>query len=147
MKTKQFVTILIGGFLLLALSINGTAKENSIHTAFNQTKDKKAQFPGGKAELKKWLKENMDYPEDAKRYGTVVVEFTVKKNGKLADFRIHKGVNDQLDVLAVEILRGMPKWEPAMKGGKEVDSKVQLPVKFVLISEKGSLNEDEETED
>jgi len=96
-----------------------------------QEADKKAQFPGGEKAMKIWLKENLDYPKDAKRYGSVIVTFTVKKNGSLSDFKVQKGVNETLDIAAVEILRGMPKWEPAVKGGKKVNSLVQLPVKFV----------------
>lgn len=135
----KFKTLLI----LLALSLsfgNLSALETSHIESVQQTeKDKQASFPGGKEELKKWLKENMDYPADMKRYGSVVIDFVVKKNGKLSDFKVHKGVNEDLDILAVEILRGMPKWEPAIKNGKAVDSNVQLPVKFVPKSDKGGL--------
>lgn len=135
----KFKTLLI----LLALSLsfgNLSAFETSNTEIVQQTeKDKQASFPGGKEELKKWLKENMDYPADMKRYGSVVIDFVVKKNGKLSDFKVHKGVNEDLDILAVEILRGMPKWEPAIKNGKAVDSNVQLPVKFVPKSDKGGL--------
>ncbi|MCB0803827.1 MAG: energy transducer TonB [Flavobacteriales bacterium] len=106
-----------------------------------QEKDKQASFPGGKEELAKWLRENMDYPSDMKRFGTVTIDFIVKKNGKLTDFAIRKGVDEDLDVIAIEILRGMPKWEPAIKDGKAVDSKVQLPVKFVPKKEEGGLSE------
>lgn len=102
----------------------------------SQDKMVKAQFPGGEEKLKEWLRENMDYPEGAKRFGTVIVRFMVKKNGKLSDFVIQKGVQESLDVAAIEILRGMPKWEPAVKDGKAIDSMVQLPVKFVPKKEK-----------
>ncbi len=138
MKIKSFaiaLIILIGFGFDLPERTNHPMPEKH----FKVGEDKRASFPGGKEALAEWLKENMDYPEDLKRFGTVVVDFIVKKNGKCTDFKVHKGVNEDLDILAVEILRGMPKWEPAMKDGKAVDSKVQLPVKFVPKSEKGNL--------
>ena len=95
-----------------------------------QTENKQASFPGGKEALKKWLRENTNYPEDAKRYGTILVTFTVKKNGKLDDFAVKKGVSEFLDYAAVQILKGMPKWEPALKNGKAVDAEAQVSVRF-----------------
>ena len=139
----RILTITLAFASILSLTASDLNSNNSIciEVSSLQEKDKQASFPGGKEELKKWLRENMDYPADAKRYGTVMVDFIVKKNGKLADFAIRKSVNDILDVAAVEILRGMPKWEPAMKGGKAVESKVQLPVKFVPKKEEGGLSD------
>lgn len=137
MKLKTLLILLaftfsVGSFASQQIATNETAQQTE--------KDKQASFPGGKEELKKWLKENMDYPEDMKRFGSVMIDFVVKKNGKLSDFKVHKGVNEELDILAVEILRGMPKWEPAIKNGKAVDSNVQLPVKFVPKNDKGGLD-------
>lgn len=141
---KLFFLGFIASLLVSMPSTTSTANVYETSNIEEQSKDKRASFPGGKEELVKWLKENLDYPEDAKRYGTVVVDFIVKKNGKLTDFHVHKGVNEILDIAAVEILRGMPKWEPAIKNGKAVDSKVQLPVKFVPKGQKGDLESDEE---
>lgn len=146
MQLKKILFGILAITLAIAPISKGIAFEGKNSIAETQSADKRAQFPGGKEELKKWLKENMDYPEEAKRYGTVVIDFVVKKNGKLAEFKIHKGVNEELDIIAVEILRGMPKWEPAMKDGVAVESNVQLPVKFVPISQRGSLNEEENEE-
>lgn len=127
--------------LMVSTSTYANVPPSDANTYTQEVKDKKASFPGGKEALKEWLKENMDYPEDMRRYGSVMIDFVVKKNGKTTDFKVHKGVNEELDILAVEILRGMPKWEPAMKNGKAVDSNVQLPVKFVPKSDKGGLGD------
>ena len=135
------ITLALASFFSLSATDLNTSNSIHIEAISIQEKDKQASFPGGKEELKKWLRENLDYPSEAKRYGTVMVDFIVKKNGKLSDFAIRKSVNDILDVAAVEILRGMPKWEPAIKNGKAVDSKVQLPVKFVPKKEEGGLSD------
>ena len=144
MRKKILLLSVLAGSLLFAPSFNGNAEESSNNIYLAQSTDKKASFPGGKAELKKWLDENIDYPEESRRYGSVIVEFVVKKNGKLEKFTVYKGVNKELDGLAVDILSGMPKWEPAIKNGQPVESKAQVSVKFVPKSERGKLNESEE---
>lgn len=133
-NTGRFLLVLIAAFQTnssIAFESTNLISLSSFESNCTQESDKKAQFPGGESALKEWLKENLAYPKEAKRYGSVIVTFTVKKNGSLTDFQIHKGVNEVLDIAAVEILRGMPKWEPAMKGGKAVSSTIQLPVKFL----------------
>ncbi len=95
-----------------------------------EVKDKKATYPGGQEALTEFLKENLRYPKEARRYGKVIIEFTVKKSGKCTDFTVVKSVIDELDYSAIETLQGMPYWEPAMKDGKKVNSKVKLPVLF-----------------
>ena len=53
-----------------------------------EVKDKKATYPGGQEALTEFLKENLRYPKEARRYGKVIIEFTVKKSGKCTDFKI-----------------------------------------------------------
>lgn len=89
-----------------------------------------AEFPGGKAKMIAWIKENLRLPKENVRYGVVLVEFTVKKSGKLSDFVIKKGINEDMDFSAVECLQGMPLWEPATDNGKKINSQVTIPVKF-----------------
>ena len=69
-------------------------------------------------------------PEQNVRYGIVRIEFTVKKNGKCTGFTVKKGVNQDMDLSAVECLQGMPLWEPAIIDGKKANSIVTVPVKF-----------------
>tara|TARA_B100000965_G_C19279612_1_gene620964 strand:+ start:301 stop:705 length:405 start_codon:yes stop_codon:yes gene_type:complete len=95
-----------------------------------QSENKAAAFPGGDEALQDFIKKNLRYPNEARRYGKVIVEFTVKKSGKCTDFTIVKSVIDELDFSAVETLQGMPMWEPAIKNGKKVESKVKVDVLF-----------------
>ncbi|MEQ8909802.1 MAG: energy transducer TonB [Vicingaceae bacterium] len=120
---------------LIALGFGAFCSTPAIATTAEETillqeKNKEASYPGGKEGLQNFLDENLRYPKDAKRYGKVIVEFTVKKNGKCTDFTVVKSVIDELDYSAIETLQGMPRWEPAIKNGKEVDSKVKVPVYF-----------------
>lgn len=90
----------------------------------------KAKFPGGVEKMNTWIKENLRYPKEIKRYGTVQIEFTVKKSGKLSGFTVKKGLEEETNFAAIECLMGMPIWEPAVMDGKKVNSTVVLPIRF-----------------
>jgi TonB family protein len=121
-------------FLLSIVIASSQLNANTLPTAKQQkeqeVKDKDATYPGGQEALNEFLKENLRYPKEARRYGKVIIEFTVKKSGKCTDFTVVKSVIDELDYSAIETLQGMPYWEPAVKDGKKVNSKVKLPVLF-----------------
>jgi len=93
------------------------------------------EFPGGEAALQQWLKENLKYPENAKKseiQGNVIVSFTVLKNGNIYDVRVVQKVNSALDKEAVRLVKSMPKWEPATKKGKATEAKHNLTISFKL---------------
>lgn len=128
MKT---IKLALGLLFVLTFSVASTFSTNpSILIENTVTEDKVAQFPGGTEKMNEWIKENLRTPEKNVRYGIVKIEFTVKKNGKCANFIIKKGINEDMDLAAVECLQGMPLWEPAVKEGKKINSTVIIPVKF-----------------
>lgn len=92
-------------------------------------------FPGGEAKLRKFLADNLRYPEQAKRFGVsgrVVVEFIVGKDGKVKDQKIVRGLGYGLDDEALRVAKLMPDWTPGKVGGKAVIVKYQLPILFTL---------------
>lgn len=119
-------------FVLIASQINavGLNANGPNLQKEQQEENKKASYPGGQEALNEFIKENLRYPKEARRYGKVIIEFTVKKSGKCTDFTVLKSVIDELDYSAIETLQGMPYWEPAIKDGKKVNSKVKVPVYF-----------------
>ena len=97
--------------------------------------DKKATFPGGAKEAYAFIKENLKYPEDAAWYGVqgrVIVKFVVEEDGSISDVEVVRGVHPSLDAEAVRVVKLMPKWQPAERGGKPVRSRVNFPVHFKL---------------
>ena len=112
-------------FTLIASPIYATG-----YSEYSTTEDKEAQFPGGKEKMQQWIKENLRFPQENIRYGIVRIEVTIKKSGKPTGFVVKKGINEDMDLSAVECLQGMPYWEPAVQDGKKVNSVVIIPVKF-----------------
>ncbi|MBS1916768.1 MAG: TonB family protein [Bacteroidetes bacterium] len=92
-------------------------------------------FPGGDAALADFFSSHLKYPGKAVKnviQGTVVVEFVVDKNGSLTDIQVVKSVDPLLDEEALRVIKKMPKWEPAVQGGRLVKSWKMQPVQFKL---------------
>jgi protein TonB len=95
--------------------------------------DKRATFPGGNNKAIAFIKENLKYPEDADgAHGRVIVNFIVEEDGSISDIKIVRGVHPSLDAEAVRVVKLMPKWQPAERGGKPVRSRFNFPVYFKL---------------
>ena len=94
-------------------------------------------YPGGEEALKAYLAENTKYPAMAKENGIegiVNVAFTVKADGSIGSIKIVRMIDPDLEQEAIRLVKNMPKWIPADKGGAPVDATatVQVPV---LLSE------------
>ena len=65
--------------------------------------------------------------------GTVYVQFTVTKDGKITNAAAVKGSGfELLDNEAVRVIENMPNWTPGTKDGSAIDVKMTLPIKFKL---------------
>lgn len=106
-------------------------KEEEIFVAVEQM----AEFPGGQGALKKWLGQNIRYPEAAQQndiQGRVIVKFVVEKDGSIGQVTVVKGVDKDLDREAIRVVKKMPKWQPGKNNGVAVRSYFNLPVTFKL---------------
>lgn len=93
------------------------------------------EYPGGSAEMYKFVGMNVRYPEKAMQndvQGRVVVGFIIDKDGKPVDISIIKSVDPELDAEAMRVAGMMPAWKPATKDGKPVRCKMAMPVAFKL---------------
>jgi len=98
-----------------------------------------AAFKGGETALKAYLKNNLQYPQNAatdKKQGFVTVEFTVDIYGKIKGVRILKsdwaGFNNE----ALRLVQAMPDWIPASRNGSAYASKINLRIWFAWGSGK-----------
>ena len=95
--------------------------------------DTPPSFPGGMSKLMHFLSKNLKYPEQSAKNGIegkVIVSFIVKKDGRLTNIRVEKGVAPELDAEAVRVISVMPKWNPGKQKGKTVRTSVTQPVRF-----------------
>ena len=93
------------------------------------------EFPGGMAELMKFLGKNIKYPTIAQEngiQGRVIVQFVVNQDGSIVDPVVMRSVDPYLDKEALRVISTMPKWKPGMQRGKAVRVKYTVPVTFRL---------------
>ena len=104
------------------------------------------EFPGGTAELMKFLAQNIKYPVEAQKenvQGRVVVQFVVSKTGKITDPTIARSVSPELDAEAIRVVKAMPNWKPGTQRGQAVNVKFNIPISFRLDGAKGNEGEEE----
>lgn len=100
-----------------------------------QVVEEMPEFPGGMAELMKFLGNNIKYPAVAQEngiQGRVIIQFVVEKDGSVANPVVAKGVDPALDKEALRVVKSMPKWKPGKQRGKAVRVKYTVPVTFRL---------------
>lgn len=101
-----------------------------------QAPAKLPQYPGGDAEMFKFLAMNVRYPAEAMKaneQGRVTVSFVVGADGSINDVKVMKGVSSALDAEAVRVVASMPRWTPARnEAGEPVACSFALPVTFKL---------------
>ncbi len=88
-----------------------------------QVVENQPEFPGGMAELMKFLQKNIKYPSICHEQGIqgrVIVQFVVNTDGSIVDAQVMKPVNPYLDKEALRVVSIMPKWKPGEQRGKKV---------------------------
>ena len=92
-------------------------------------------YPGGTAELRKYMSNAVKYPAEARRkeiQGRVLIQFSVNQQGKLGDFKVTQKVDPMLDEEALRVIKNMPDWQPGKMDGKPAKFLYALPVNFML---------------
>lgn len=93
------------------------------------------EYPGGMRAGLEFMARNLRYPTKAReagKQGRVIVQFVVRKDGSLSDFKVLCPVDPWLDAEAIRVISTMPKLKPGMQDGKPVSVKFTLPVTFML---------------
>ncbi len=89
--------------------------------------------PESLEEGKKYIAENLIYPEEAKRQGIrgrVLVVTGIDRDGTVKVLGIEKSVHPLLDEEAKRVISSMPKWKPGIKDGKPMRLKITIPINF-----------------
>lgn len=93
------------------------------------------EYPGGEMALRKYIANNIDYPDIAQENGIsgkVYVTFVVSKDGSIANAKIARGVDPSLDREALRVVNSLPKWEPGKQRGENVNVSYTVPINFAL---------------
>lgn len=96
------------------------------------------EYPGGQQALINFLRQNIEYPANAKEHqiqGRVIAEFVVEKDGSVSDKHIVRSVSPELDAEAMRVISIMPKWKPGKQRGEVVRVKYTIPIMYSLDNE------------
>ncbi|HMH22314.1 MAG TPA: energy transducer TonB [Puia sp.] len=93
------------------------------------------EFPGGQDALGVYVNDHLQYPQSAiddNTTGTVKVSFVVDEKGKVSMAHLVDGgkVGNGLDEEAVKVINRMPSWKPGKVKGKNVKTRMELPISF-----------------
>lgn len=106
-------------------------KKEEIFTAVEQM----PQFPGGDAELYKWISSHIKYPQMAAEnniQGRVTVRFVVKEDGSIGRVEVLRGKDPDLDKEAQRVVKTLPNFIPGKMNGRAVQVWYTLPINFKL---------------
>lgn len=99
------------------------------------TVEQMPSFPGGEAEMYKFIGDNLKYPVVAQEsgiQGRVTIRFVVTKTGAISDVTVLRGIDPSCDKEAVRVVKSMPKWIPGKQNGLNVPVYYTLPIVFRL---------------
>ncbi len=90
-------------------------------------------FVGGYEALKTYVRNNLQYPEIARKNGiegTVKLEFYIKADGTIENVKVIESAHVALNAEAIRLVENMPIWNPAIRNGSPSSVKFRLPVRF-----------------
>lgn len=130
--------------LVLTNSIFSQEKDSTITLRETDTmkiviKERKPRFPNGQKGMVSFIRKNLIIPKKIKKdkiKGTVLIGFAIDKTGKVVDIKVLQSLREDLDNLAIELMKKMPLWEPGIirgfkvkVGGKKLPFRFNLPMK------------------
>ena len=113
-------------------------KEHSLGQIFAVV-DQSASYPGGDAELLKWINQNIQYPPTAVEEGAqgrVVVQFVIEKDGRVGHVEVYSGRHPELNKEAIRLIKSIkPNFIPGKINGQPVRQWFALPINFKLCGD------------
>ena len=114
---------------------NTAAEEEAMSESAFVAVEEMPEFPGGDAELLKFIAENTIYPQIAKVnsiQGRVIVRFCITPTGGISRASILKGASPELDAEALRVVGKLPTFKPGKQNGKAVPVWYMVPITFTL---------------
>ena len=116
---------------------NKNISDNNDETIYTVV-DSIATFPGGRNAWNKFIENNLNAlvgVENGAKRGTynVKIKITVTKDGTLKDFVPMTKFKHGFEEEAIRVLKMSPKWIPAKKNGKIVNSSLEQIQTFIII--------------
>lgn len=89
------------------------------------------QFPGGPAELLKYITNNLKYPVIAQEngiQGKVILRFVVNAQGHVENVKVLRSLDPYCDKEAIRVVKSLPQWIPGKQNGRNVPVYYTCPI-------------------
>lgn len=89
------------------------------------------QFPGGPAELLKYIAKNLKYPVIAQEngiQGKVILRFVVNAQGHVENVKVIRSLDPYCDKEAIRVVKSLPQWIPGKQNGRNVPVYYTCPI-------------------
>ncbi len=122
---KPFKLLVLFCFAIWFSSGNLFAQDEKLFTY--QEVDTKPTFKGGDLNsFTVWVHKNGVQ-------GRIIIQFTVGPDGVVRDIKAIRSVDVTLEKEAIRVVKSSPKWEPGVKDGASVATRMNIPVIFRLL--------------
>ena len=121
-----------------SIVVNDTTTVKTENAIFGEIVETMPSFPQeGDKGLKKYITENLKYPDPQICItGRVIVSFTVKKDGSIADAKVLRSIHPLFDQEALRVINSMPKWNPGKRYDRPIDVRFTVPIVFNQLNPK-----------
>ena len=92
-------------------------------------------FPGGQSALRKFIENELKYPDEARRRGiegVVIILFTVDETGNVIEPRVVNGDREYFNTEALRVASKLSQWVPGEVDGIPSPIQVSVPIEFRL---------------
>jgi TonB family protein len=117
-----------------------TFKDANGKTVYNKA-EVDPTYTGGMDEMRKYLRDNLKYPTEARENGvegTVFVDFVIDEKGKVREVVASDIVGEDVDFTlkeeSVRVVASMPGWNAGLQHGKAVDTYFSIPITFEILN-------------
>ncbi len=118
-------------FLFIPLFGYTQKQYDFLDTAVYIYADEGPEFPGGEAEMMRFISDSIDYPTlNGCGAFTSYITFVVEKSGEITNVKPARKGNEIVDSCAVEVIKKMPVWNPGISEGKAVRVRFTLPIRI-----------------
>jgi protein TonB len=124
----------------VAVDLSGLDEEPAAPSVVDTSKvytyvEQMPEPPGGHEGLMRYLAKSLKYPPKARPdqvAGNVFVRFVIRRDGKITNVAVLKGLGPGYDAEAVRAIRRMPAWTPGRQNGQLVNVSYTLPVTVLI---------------
>jgi outer membrane biosynthesis protein TonB len=117
------------------ISVSFRLADNKIYDLSEVIGEEIPEFPGGVAEMHKFISNNYVWPREGAEMsvsGNILCGCVIEKDGSIHIVEVVRSLDRWFDAEAVRVIKRMPKWKAGKKDGKPVRVYYIVPVRISL---------------